>query len=336
MSTTPGAFLAGSFAACGAVLVTHPFETIKIRLQLQGELQRDAPKLYRGVYHGIRTVLANEGPKGLMRGLGCAFIYQSVLNGCRLGFYEPLRSTITPLFYSDASVQSLPVNVFSGAASGILGAAAGSPFFLVKTRLQSYSPFLPVGTQHRYRHAWDGMRQIYGGEGLRGLYRGVVPAMVRTGFGSSVQLPTYFFAKRRLVRHLGMEEGLPLHLASSTASGFVVCVFMHPPDTVMSRMYNQSGNLYNGPFDCFYRTIRMEGVLAIYKGFGAHLARILPHTVNIERFSANADGWLTFPDLDPDLGGADEQAHAPVGKANFTTGERKDLRPLVLANQRLS
>ncbi|KKA20085.1 Mitochondrial oxaloacetate transport protein [Rasamsonia emersonii CBS 393.64] len=103
--------------------------------------------------------------------------------------------------------------------------------------------------------------------------------MVRTGFGSSVQLPTYFFAKRRLTRHLGMEEGPALHLASSTVSGFVVCCVMHPPDTIMSRMYNQSGNLYKGVFDCLYKTISTEGFFAIYKGYFAHLARILPHTI---------------------------------------------------------
>lgn len=152
-----------------------------------------------------------------------------ILNGCRLGFYEPLRSGLTSAIFGNSQIQSLGVNVFSGAASGVLGAAAGSPFFLVKTRLQSYSPFLPVGTQHHYRNAVDGLRQIYRGEGVKGLYRGVGAAMVRTGFGSSVQLPTYFFAKRRLIRHLGMEEGPALHLASSTASGFVVCCFMHPP-----------------------------------------------------------------------------------------------------------
>ncbi len=203
------------------------------------------------------------------------------LNGCRLGFYEPMRKTLTKAVFRDEAVQSLGVNVFCGATSGILGAAAGSPFFLVKTRLQSFSPFLPVGTQHPYRNAADAVSQIYRGEGVKGLYRGVGPAMVRTGFGSAVQLPTYFFAKRRLVRHLGMEEGPALHLASSAASGFVVCVVMHPPDTVMSRMYNQTGNLYSGAFDCLYRTVRSEGLLAIYKGFSAHLARILPHTVCI-------------------------------------------------------
>jgi len=281
MSTTVGSFVAGGIAACGAVTVTHPFETIKIRLQLQGELQSkaDAPRLYRGVFHGVSVVLKNEGPRGLFRGLGAAYIYQMMLNGCRLGFYEPTRAFITKSIWGDANKQALSANIFSGATSGMLGAAIGSPLFLIKTRLQSFSPFLPTGTQHGYVNAVDGARKIVKSEGPLGLYRGVGAAMVRTGFGSSVQLPTYFFAKRRLVRHLGMEEGPALHLASSAVSGFVVCVFMHPPDTVMSRMYNQDGKLYSSAFDCLFRTIKTEGVLAMYKGFTAHLARVLPHTV---------------------------------------------------------
>ena len=225
------AFIAGGIAACGAVTATHPFETVKIRMQLQGELQDKGhqPKLYRGPIHGVSVIVRNEGIRGIYRGIGCAYIYQILLNGCRLGFYEPMRHFTTKLIFKDPKTQSLGINMFCGASSGILGAMAGSPFFLVKTRLQSYSPFLPVGTQHKYRNAIDGTTQIFRAEGVRGLYRGVGAAMIRTGFGSSVQLPTYFFAKRRLVKHLGMQEGAPLHLASSTISGFVVCIFMHPP-----------------------------------------------------------------------------------------------------------
>jgi len=299
-------FIAGGVAACGAVTVTHSFETVKIRLQLQGELKAktDAPKLYRGVLHGISVIYRNEGMKGLLRGLGCAYIYQMTLNGCRLGFYEPIRTHANSVFLhgslsrssdpASTQLQSVPINVFSGATSGILGAAAGSPFFLIKTRLQSYSPFLPVGTQHNYRNAIDGMGQIYRAEGIKGLYRGVGPAMVRTGFGSSVQLPTYFLAKRQLVKHLGMSEGPGLHLMSSACSGIVVCVVMHPPDTVMSRMYNQTGNLYSGAFDCLFRTIKTEGPLAVYKGFFAHLARILPHTVSLLSEAVPKDEILTY------------------------------------------
>lgn len=163
------------------------------------------------------------------------YIYQMILNGCRLGFYEPLRKTLTTAIFKDSNVQSLGINIFSGATSGMLGAAIGSPFFLVKTRLQSFSPFLPVGTQHGYQNAMDGFRKINRAEGAKGLYRGVGAAIVRTGFGSSVQLPTYFFAKRRLIKHLGMREGAALHLASSACSGFVVCCVMHPPG-----MFNRS------------------------------------------------------------------------------------------------
>jgi solute carrier family 25 protein 34/35 len=44
-------------------------------------------------------------------------------------------------------------------------------------------------------------------------------------------------------------------------------------------MYNQNGNLYKGVFDCLAKTVKTEGLWAIYKGFLPHLARILPHTV---------------------------------------------------------
>lgn len=207
-------------------------------MQLQGELQEKTrqPRLYKGPIHGVTVILRNEGLIGLYRGIGAAYIYQMILNGCRLGFYEPLRASVTTLLIpsSTAATQNPAINVFSGAASGVLGAAAGSPFFLVKTRLQSFSDKAPVGTQHRYRNAYDGLTQIYKGEGVKGLYRGCGAACVRTGFGSSVQLPTYFFAKRRLVRHLGMKDGPALHLASSTCSGFVVCCIMHPPGTSLS------------------------------------------------------------------------------------------------------
>lgn len=281
MATSIGAFVAGGIAACGAVTMTHPFETVKIRMQLQGELQQKnvQMRMYRGPFHGVKVIVCNEGLQGIYRGIGGAYLYQMILNGCRLSCYEPIRQKITSAFYSSSEKQSLPVNIFAGSISGVMGAAAGSPFFLIKTRLQSFSPFIPVGTQHRYRNTLDGMRQIYSAEGICGIYRGVTAAMIRTSFGSSVQLPTYFFAKRRLVKHLGLKEGPSLHLLSSSFSGSIVCCVMHPTDTILSRMYNQNGDLYRGVWDCVVKILKTEGLFAMYKGFLPHLARILPHTI---------------------------------------------------------
>jgi solute carrier family 25 protein 34/35 len=281
-------------------------------MQLQGELQEKSlqPRMYRGPIHGVSVIVRNEGVRGIYRGIGAAYIYQMILNGCRLGFYEPIRHAITSTIFKDSTTQSLGVNIFSGASSGILGAAAGSPFFLVKTRLQSFSPFAPVGTQHHYKNAVDGTRQIYKAEGIKGLYRGVGAACVRTGFGSSVQLPTYFFAKRRLVKHLGMEEGAPLHLASSTASGFVVCCVMHPPGEKLPEAFIQqlTSNRYyhvshvQPKWQSLQRCIRLPGEDSKDRRSSSYL----------QGFSTSFSKDITPHHLDAQLGGTDQQADAEI------------------------
>ena len=60
----------------------------------------------------------------------------------------------------------------------------------------------------------------------------------------------------------------------------------------MSRMYNQTGNLYSGVFDCLYKTVKTEGLLAIYKGYFAHLARILPHTILTLTLAEQTNKWV--------------------------------------------
>ena len=59
-------------------------------------------------------------------------------------------------------------------------AALGSPLFLVKARIQAYSPAFPVGAQHHYKNSRDALRSIYREGGLRGLWRGVNAAILRT------------------------------------------------------------------------------------------------------------------------------------------------------------
>ena len=49
-------------------------DVVAFRLQLQGELQakNEVTKKYKGVFHGVKVILQNEGPRGLFRGIGCA------------------------------------------------------------------------------------------------------------------------------------------------------------------------------------------------------------------------------------------------------------------------
>ncbi|KAI9205007.1 mitochondrial carrier domain-containing protein [Polychytrium aggregatum] len=292
-------FAMASIAACASATLTNPMEVIKTRLQLQGELSKtsNGGKLYGNAFSALITIGRNEGIRGLQKGLIPAYGYQLFNNGCRIGLYEPIKQfyqqVIGQLWSSNSQHNSLPVMLAAGATSGILGALTASPLFLVKTRMQSYSPELSsVGHQHAYvtQGTLRSLQIIYRNEGLRGLWRGVDAAMFRSGVASAVQLASYDKSKQLLKGtgwfHLGPygDGNLDLHLAASSITGLLMCIAMNPFDVTMTRMYNQKatgghGVLYSGTLDCIMKTVRAEGVAALYKGFTAHYMRIGPHIV---------------------------------------------------------
>ncbi|GAA5948280.1 hypothetical protein JCM10213_002220 [Rhodosporidiobolus nylandii] len=311
--TAAEGFVSGAIAACTAVTITNPMEVAKTRLQLDGELQGRAhlPKavpaggaavevpgnlqkgptgrVYTSAFDCMKKTWANEGLGGIQRGLGAAYTYQVALNGSRLGFYEPLRHLINSAAGLDKNEVRAWSSLAAGASSGVIGAILGNPLFLVKARMQAYSPFNPVGAQHNYPTALHGLKAIVEAEGVKGLARGVDAAMLRTAMGSSVQLPSYGLAKTTLMEW-GVGDHLGLYLMSSFFSGGCVCAVMQPADTALTRMYNQSPNaigpdgkprglLYTSPIDCLIKTWKTEGFRGWYKGTTAHWLRIAPHTV---------------------------------------------------------
>lgn len=263
-------------------------------MQLQGELaaKGQGTKIYTGLFQGLGTIIKHEGIFGIQRGLTPAYVYQLGLNGCRLGFYEPFRHFLNSLVGLGPDDQQFSLNVVAGAGSGIMGAVAGSPFYLVKTRMQSYSPVFKIGAQTHYKSIGDGLSTIWKAEGFRGLYRGVDAAVLRTGAGSSVQLPIYNYAKLLIEKYNIMDEGPARHLMASAVSGLGVCIVMNPWDVLMTRMYNQKGNLYKNPIDCLVKTVSIEGPLALYKGFLPHFLRIGPHTVLTLMFMEQTMRWM--------------------------------------------
>lgn len=87
--------------------------------------------------------------------------------------------------------------------------------------MQAYSPTLPVGTQRHYTSLLHALRSIYTQDGgLRGLFRGVPTAVVRTSMGTSFQMPSYFWMKHQL-QSSGF-NGFGAVVASSVFAGAVV------------------------------------------------------------------------------------------------------------------
>lgn len=228
-------------------------------MQLQGELlEKGGPnqkRLYKNAYDCLVKTAKTEGVRGIQRGLGAAMIYQVCLNGSRLGFYEPFRVAFNRLAGKDVKEVWAPAAFAAGATSGVVGGMLGNPLFLVKARMQAYSPFFQIGkTSYNYKNTWDGLKSIVKKDGfVRGLSRGMDAAVLRTAMGSTVQLPAYNWAKTYLVNlkeentfaynpllyMAGKPNSFWTYLISSTFSGICVCAVMQPADTALSRVYNQ-------------------------------------------------------------------------------------------------
>jgi solute carrier family 25 protein 34/35 len=285
------AFVCAALAACTATTMSNPAEVAKTRLQLQGELMRNGyQKIYSNTFDAIEKTFRAEGVRGIQRGLTAAYAYSTVLQMSILGLYEPFRQGFNSLVGWDISEKHLLTTLAAGTSTGVVGATLANPLFLVKARMQAYSPTLPVGTQRHYTSLLHALHSIYRQDGgLRGLFRGVPTAVVRTSMGTGFQMPSYFWMKYQL-QSRGF-EGLGVVVASSMFAGAVVCTTMQAADTTLTRLYNQPtlrlpngtirGALYTGPVDCFVKIVRTEGPLALYKGSLAHLLRIAPHVTII-------------------------------------------------------
>ena len=264
-------FFNGAIAACGAVTFTNPFEVVKTRLQLQGELDSTLKYSSNPLKSAIK-VFKSDGIKGLQKGLVPAYYYQILLNGTRLGLYSPLKDSIHNNFGGPIMFSM----VTSGAISGCLGAFFASPFFLIKTQMQSYSPTGGVGFQHPEitKGAFNALFNIYRKDGIPGLWR--------TAIGSAVQLSTYDSTKILLQKYI--KDGILLHFSSSLVTSLFVCVAMNPMDVISTRVYNQKVNsdgsaVYKNALDCLKKTVKKEGYSALFKGLYSHYFRVGPHTV---------------------------------------------------------
>jgi hypothetical protein len=106
-------FTYGGIACMVAAFATHPIDTIKVRLQLQGELKM--LKQYNGFFRTAYLVLTNEGLSGLYKGLTASLLREGTYSTVRMALYEPFKD----LLKSDADVtEPLYKKMLAGGLSG--------------------------------------------------------------------------------------------------------------------------------------------------------------------------------------------------------------------------
>lgn len=126
-------FILGGVTACGAGFVTNPLDVVKTRMQLQGELKARGQYTvhYRNVFHGMYAIVRHDGVLALQKGLIPAMWFQFFMNSFRLGVYQSLSNL--GLTKDQGGNLSFSRSVLAGATSGVMGAVASSPAYMVIT-----------------------------------------------------------------------------------------------------------------------------------------------------------------------------------------------------------
>ncbi|KAI3756262.1 hypothetical protein L1987_56081 [Smallanthus sonchifolius] len=294
---------AGTIGGAAQLIVGHPFDTIKVKLQSQpvpppGQLPR-----YSGAIDAVKQTLAAEGPRGLYKGMGAPLATVAALNAVLF----TVRGQMEALLRSEPGAP-LTVNqqVVAGAGAGVAVAVLATPTELIKCRLQAQStlvgavaggPGVAVTAAVRYGGPMDVAKQVLRSEGgVRGLFKGLVPTMAREVPGNAAMFGVYEALKQYFAGGTdtsGLDRG-SLIIAGGLAGG-AFWASVYPTDVIKSAIQidDYRNPKYSGSIDAFKKILKIEGVGGLYKGFGPAMGRSVP---------ANAACFLAYEIVRSSLG----------------------------------
>lgn len=176
----PRSILAGFLAGvCEGAIAVTPSEAIKTRL-IQDSRKEPDQRQFKGLIHGTRTIMKNEGIAGIYRGLNATMLRQGANSAVRLSSYSFLRSLEKQAGYKPTSTSTFVL----GATAGVITVYATMPFDVVKTRLQSAEAAQYGGL---VRCASNLVKQ----EGVKALWKGTTPRLTRLIFSGGIAFTVY-------------------------------------------------------------------------------------------------------------------------------------------------
>ncbi|EEY67662.1 mitochondrial 2-oxoglutarate/malate carrier protein, putative [Phytophthora infestans T30-4] len=151
----------------------NPADIVNIRMQADSRLPPEKRRNYKHAVDGLLRVEKEEGLVALMRGVRPNMIRAMLLTTGQIAAYDLAKSTIL-----DNKVvpmrDNLQTHVLASMVAGLVATTACAPADVVKTRLMNMH-------HNEYKSATDCFVKVVKHEGLRGLYKGWLPAYMRLG-----------------------------------------------------------------------------------------------------------------------------------------------------------
>ncbi|RKP10217.1 mitochondrial carrier domain-containing protein [Thamnocephalis sphaerospora] len=268
--------VAGTVGGWAQVVVGHPFDTVKVRLQTQPN-----PPLFRGPLDCVRKTVTREGVRGLFKGVYSPLMGIGICNATLFSTNENFRRLLQA---GDPGKElTLSEMTLAGALSGAVLALVLCPMELVKIRMQVQYEGAGSGASaaRPYTGVMDCTRRTFHAEGMRGLFRGLNLTMLREIPSTAAYFGTYEALKELLIlRHpdnLQHPRTLDLLLAGGIA-GQMAWVTCYPQDVVKSRMQMEPAATRRS---MWYYTQELwhtgnRNWRVFFKGFGTAMVRAFP------------------------------------------------------------
>ncbi|XP_052343491.1 solute carrier family 25 member 48-like isoform X43 [Oncorhynchus keta] len=304
-------FLAGWIGGASSVIVGHPLDTVKTRLQ--------AGKGYKNTLHCVLQIYRKETIAGFFKGLSFPLASITVYNSVVFGFFNNTQRVISKFRHGDErqSCGMLDMTLAS-MLTGLMSVGLGAPVDLVKIRLQMQTlPCLAenldlAGTtgnvnsniavrsmtlqgQPTYRGPIHCISSILRTEGIRGLYRGAGAMVLRDVPGYTLYFIPYALFRRWLSPEgrssphpctVWVSGGLAGSISWVTATpadvflstGSISWVTATPADVVKSRLQADAlhARKYRGIVHCVVQSYKTEGIHVFFRGASVNAVRGFP------------------------------------------------------------
>ncbi|MCJ1339592.1 hypothetical protein MMC09_004882 [Bachmanniomyces sp. S44760] len=176
--SAPKRLLCGGMAGITSVTVTYPLDIVRTRLSIQSAsfaaLGSEARKALPGMWGTMVSMYKNEGGiSALYRGIIPTVAGVAPYVGLNFMTYESVRKYFTPEGEKNPSAIR---KLGAGAVSGAFAQTCTYPFDVLRRRFQINTM---SGLGYQYKSIWDAIKSIVAQEGLRGMYKGIVPNLLK-------------------------------------------------------------------------------------------------------------------------------------------------------------
>ncbi len=277
-------FVSGYVAGIVCVLSGQPFDIVKLRMQTQ-------PMVYKNAISCVYTTLHNEGILAFYKGAASPLMGLCFSISIQFGSNELAKNYLTAKNKSKGINNLSPTDcIKAGVFAGACGSVVVSPVELMIVKLQaSYS---------NYRGTFDCFTSTVRKQGIRGLYQGFCATAIRDIPANGIYFGMHENAMEKAKQYYGCRNGIPMLfiMLSGGLAGLCSWVFTYPLDVIKSHIQGDD------PKNRRYKTI-VETTKIIYRekgraGFfnGIHACGTRAPIVNSLTFLAFEHVQKTFKD----------------------------------------